>query len=506
MHPGVQLDPGQRLSAAARYPTDVPTDSFLSRFLGWFRADAAPAQALALPAPTERRWLMDGSRGDSVYNPLTHLGTAVDKGSVGRPNPWVIPLSGPELTVLYEHNGIARRIVDIVPIRACRRGWTLPDMDGENQRLRVWAQVQEAMQMARLGGGAVLLLVTEDDVPAVLRGSPAYLRTPLDPARVGRVIALQTFDFIEATPGPRWDDDPRSANFRGPAEWTLTSGTFRATVHASRTIWFRGARRQPGRIRYGSATGMPDDSCLQAIWDEIRRLTETLQGGAVMAQELRESILKMGNLGSAMVGDEASTVETQLALMNRTRSLLNMVLIGANDDFQSRSNPPTGFKELSSGAWEALAAVTGIPQVILMGSTPGGLNTDGESSWEGFRQLVSGFQESNRAELEQLYTVLYAAQDGPTGGRVPDPEDRPLEFASLDEPNATATAEIRKLQAERDVLYLDRNVIAPEDVQRARFGPNGWTDEIVATADPDEDEIARQVAERAGRPGLAVVE
>src|SRR5688572_20379937 len=97
-----------------------------------------------------------GHRTDSVANPLTGLGGWNDKGAAGRPNPWLLPLSDDELRTLYASNGVARRIVDIVPSRATRRGWTAPDIDAtEHKRLRAWARTREAMQMARLHGGAV---------------------------------------------------------------------------------------------------------------------------------------------------------------------------------------------------------------------------------------------------------------------------------------------------------------------------------------------------------------
>ena len=443
-------------------------------------------------------------RADSVFNHLTGFGGYGDKGGVGRPSPYVIPLTDPELRNLYSFNGISRRIVDLLPSRATRRGWTAPDLDAENRRLQIWSRVGEAMTWARLYGGAGLLLVTQDDLPPAFRRKPdQWLAEPLDLKRVGKLLAIQVLDVYDATP-MEWETDLRSPRYRLPRLWSVSVDGFSGWVHGSRIVHFRGARRAPSeRTSSWRSNRMPDDSALQVVWDEIRRLTETMQGGAVLAAEIRESVLKVADLGSRQTGDEGAALAERLSLMSRSKSLLGMTIIGEGDDYQNRGNPPTGWSELSDGAKSMLSAVTGIPEVILYGSTPGGLNTDGDSAWEGFRQQVSDYQETNRQELEQLCTVMYASQDGPTRGRIPAEWD--LVFHPLDEPGEKQKAEVRKAVAEIDAIYLAQGVYSPEEVARARFGPEGWAFDMpeVVPPDPDEEEaieMARQLALTTAEP------
>lgn len=430
---------------------------------------AAFLQPPAPPALTVRQ------RTDGVYNYLTGLGGEYDKGQVSRPNPFHLPLSPSELENLYQYGGIARRIVDIVPQRACRRGWSVPDIGTEDSRLETWARVEEAMTWSRLYGAALALPVTIDDVPARYR-SRGWLEQPLDLERVGAVSALHVFDGASITVA-EWEDDITSPFFGRPRFWLITIDGFRAKIHASRLIHFRGHRRPPS-LRRSGRNWLPDDSVLQAVWDELRRLSETLQGGAILASEIRESVLKIADYESRAMGDEADALHDRIGLIARAKSLLGMILLGPGDSYENRSNPPTGFDQLSAAGWEALAAVTGIPQVILMGSTPGGLNTDGESSWEGFRQLVSTYQESNRAELERLYRILYSAQDGPTGGVIP--EDWAIEFAALDEPRESVIADTRAKVATIDAAMIAAGVYTADDVRRSRYSSKGWSIDLVS--------------------------
>lgn len=418
---------------------------------------------------------------DSVENPMTGLGGPYDKGAVARPSQWTVDLDPSELRTLFRQTGIAHRLVTIRPERAVRRGWAVPDMEQWDEDNDVWARVGASMTWAGLYGGCGAMMVTEDDVPAGFKGRPEeWLRQPLDLQRVGKFCALQPFDANEATIA-RYDYDVRSMGYRGPAEWQISAPGFRSRVHASRVIWFRGVERPPSDLAGGwntwsSRTLMPDDSYLQHVWNQIMRLEQTLQGGATMAQELRESVLTIGKLPQLATSDQSTLTMAKIRLIALAKSLIGMIVLNDGDKYENRSNPPTGFQELSAGAWEALAAVTGIPQVILMGSTPGGLNTDGESSWEGFRQLISSYQDRHLPQLRKLYTVAYASQDGPTRGRIPDRWS--VKFHPLDEPNEAAMAETRGEVATADEAMIRSGVLTAEDVRRKRFGENGWTFEM----------------------------
>lgn len=450
------------------------------------RRDAAPV------APTTT------TRLDSLVNEITGLGGWADKGAASRPNPFVMPLTGTEAELLYANNGTARRLIDILPQRACRRGWSVPEIDEtEERRLRTWSRVEQAAIWARLYGGAGLLIVTEEDLRRSERREMPRdrLAKPLDPTRLVQIVTTHALDGVELQP-VKWENDPRSPRWRLPSAYNVSVDDFNAEVHWSRILHFRGSRRPPSQYRRNI---WPDATVLQVFWDELRRLTDTLAGGAVLASELRESVLKLGDLAAGASGDEGAEIDSRLSLMSRGKGILGVTVIGPEDTYENRANPPTGFDQLVSAAWEAVAAVTGIPQIILMGSSPGGLNTDGASAWEGFRQLVSSWQESDlREELERYYGLVYAQRDGPTKGVEPD--DWCLEFASLDEPDASTVAETRKIVAETDAIYIAAGVYSAADVAAGRFGASGYSFDL-EEVDPNGVELPEPAAPTAAQPG-----
>lgn len=456
-------------------------DRLLDAFAAREEARAAADKAIAagVAAAVANREI----RADSMYNDLTGLGSSSDKGEASRPNPYIVPLTPAEMTILYENNATARRVIDIIPERGTRRGWLVTGIDAKAERdLATAEKFFLAASYARAYGGGALLPITAEDTGR-RRGRPRSklsLFEPLDLARIGQITAVHVLDGLECWPS-RWDNDLTSPTWRQPTHYQINVSGAVAEVHASRMIVFHGVPRAPHRWRLGLWPAVP---VTQLYWDELRRLGDTLQGGAILAAELREGVLKLGSLGAGLTGLAASDIESRLAALQRGRGLLGLSVIGPDDVFESRSNPPTGFDTLVSAAWEAVAAATGIPQIILMGSSPGGLNTDGASAWEGFRQLVSGWQERDlRPKLERFYEMVYASQDGPTGGEIP--ADWELRFHTLDEPDQSTTSETRLNTAKMDEVYIAAGVYSAADVARSRFGPTGYSFDLDEEIDPD---------------------
>lgn len=425
-----------------------------------------------------RRW------DASILNEQTGLGGNYDKGAVARPNRNPPLLDEDELAGLFVSNGPARRIVRLLPSRATRRGWTVPEMEKEERRLRIYEKFRDGFTWAQLWGGSGVLMVTEDDLPPSFRRRPQdWLREPLDMRRVGRVTAMHALDIYQAAPFA-YETSLLSPDYGGPSLWSINTEQFSGVVHASRVIWLRG-ERQPSSWRMRSGSRMPDMSVLQALWDEIRRLCETMAGGAVLAQELRTKVFKIKDFAKKKTGDEKDAFTRRLTSTVRSQGVLGATFMDTEDQYESSANPPTGFEALSDGAMRMLCLCLGWPQTMLSGEPPGGLSTDDESGKERERAVVSAYQEDNREPIERAYEVLYAQQDGPTGSE--EPEDWRLEFLSLDEPTEKEKAEVRQTVAQTDMIYVQMGAYSPRDVAISRFGEDGWNLEMQPVDPPDEN-------------------
>jgi len=297
---------------------------------------------------------------------------------------------------------------------------------------------------------------------------------------VRQLDAVHVFDEDDATP-VEWDRDIHSRTYRQPLVWQVYGAGRSFRIHASRCHWVRGRRRSIRRMQEMHGSSWPDLSELQHVYDELQRLTSVSQAGAHVAQELRTSVLRVGGLERMEAGAAAEALTARAMVIARMKSLLGVLMLGDGDEFASHANPPTGFRDLSTEAKALLAAVTGIPEVVLYGTSPGGLSTDGASGWQQWDRKVVAYQSSHTPLLTWLWTLMLHAS-----GRSAevDAGEWSMQWRPLSEPSFSERVAAYKDTAAADAVYLDRGVLSVEAAQEARFGEGGW--ELDAEMTPEQ--------------------
>lgn len=423
---------------------------------------------LALPPPAHQE---EQPRQDSVINPLSGLGGSYDMGNAGVVDTGRVALTSEELNVLYTWNGYGRRIVSIFPAYAFRKGWKLDGVDADalkkvEDKLSLRTKAKEAAEKARLFGGAALILAT----------SSAEWETPLSPKE--RILALIPTDYPELMPLV-WNGDPRSPNYARPEVWTYTpivptatvsTGTYR--IHHSRIIYFDGETATKTRRSQNQGYG---ESCLQAAWDAVRNLTTIDQAAATQSQQTTVDVMKVSGFANKSVSDQAAAFEARMAAIAKGRSLLNMIVLADGEEYERRLAGSAGFKELAMRAAEALSAATRVPQTILYGQTPSGLNTDGESqrlAW--FAEVFDYQTDKLAAPLLELYQKVCRAN------RLAVPDS--LTFLPLEEISEKDQAAIDLTRTNTNVVLLNNGIVSREHVVQSIM-PKGFnhllpTDEV----------------------------
>lgn len=452
-----------------------------------FELDAAPSEMTVVEQP-KRRW-------DTAANPLSNLGNQTnDKGQVARPVERV-NLDATELTWAYRYIGVVRRGVNLKADDACRRGWRVRVKDeaddplaDEWRDLQVRTKVRDALRWARLYGGAIIVMIT-DDVPEL-----QDLATPLEDGAT--ILNLIVLDWWEAT-GSEWDRDPVSRNFGKPEFWSISptgSNLAGSMVHHSRVLYVPG-NAMPPHLR--EARGGYDESVIEAGWSEVRDYEQVRAGGAVIVQEMKQAVLRVHGLAEAMLADEGpAMIKAKMRAFDVSRGLLGTAVIDVRDEFSHHDQSVTGYAELHSAARVSLAAAWGYPQALLFGDAPSGLNTDGESGRSNYRDDVAGIQEDVLLPvLERLAEVCFASK-----GETMD--ERSIEFHPLTEPTDKEQAEVELLHAQADALRVNSQVLPPEHIARSRHKPTGYQSTLDPVDETDlmnfEEAAALQVMEGGG--------
>jgi len=443
--------------------------SWLDWFFSW-RSDGFDPQLPGPEAETPRMF-----RGDSFENMVSGLGTSRDlttQSTVSRRS----PQSCSALTALYRFDGYTKRFIDVVPDQATRKGWKVvskseegeePDqvlMSEEDKRLNINENVGDALRWARLYGGSVILIVNEDE----------DLSEPMDRDNPGEILNLAVFDRREIS-ALSWNDDLSSPNFREVESWQLSpsmsggSGFVGGEVHRSRVIYFPGSKLPPS-VRVENM-GF-DDSVVEAAYDQLRNKNVLDSQMARLSHDARTRVLKLRGLDTKGLSDARDALLKRAKLIAQTINLTGVLLLLEGETFESSVDNVAGWAQLDDKSRQALSAVTAIPQSILFGDSPSGLNTDGASGRNNFGDVIAAIQNHLlRRRLEELYTIL---MNGPEGSQAV----WALEFNPFFEVTEQETATLKKTYAETDQIYINTGVIGPDDVARSRFSDRGWEPEI----------------------------
>lgn len=376
------------------------------------------------------------------------------------------------LDTLYEESGIFQRLIDL-PVRdAFKQGWQLRADDEEEEwtadvvdaleTLCLDERVKEARQQARLHGGAAIVLVTDD---------PGDLSEPLDLGNVRSLKDLRVLSRWELTP-VSYVAEWLSPRFGEPETYSLNpqtqghSDVIGATIHASRVIHLNGAKvSRSRRIR-------------QNMWSTsvalrfLRSLMRWFGSADALGKALDEnsySVMGVKGLHSAASNEQTRGALIKRAqLVARTKRIGRVVMVDA--DGESWKTETAGMGGYADG-WDrmasALAGDAGLPLTLLLGQAPSGLSTDDYGGRAYYYDSVRDEQGLLTPVLDRIIEVCCAAQDGPTGGNVPDKWK--VKWEPLEAPTEGELSETRLRNAQADTLYLDRGVVTPAQIARERF-------------------------------------
>jgi uncharacterized protein len=263
--------------------------------------------------------------------------------------------------------------------------------------------------------------------------------------------SLERFKAIE----PVWcyptnynSNDPLDPHWYAPEHWIVMG----KEIHASRLPTFVG-REVPDLLKPSYAFG--GLSLSQMARPYVENWTRIRQSVAELVHSFTVSGVQT-NLGEslAMGGDQ---LFQRAELFNRCRDNKGLMLLDKDtEEFFNVSTPLGGLDLLQAQSQEHMAAVSGIPIVKLLGIQPAGLNASSEGEINTFYDWIASYQES--FFRQKLHSILGFIQLS-TFGDVD--EDITFRFEPLEALSEKEMAEVRKIEAETDQIYIDTGVLAP---------------------------------------------
>ena len=384
---------------------------------------------------------------DSLSNVVSGLGTSKDKGVWDRFT--FMPHIRAEIDAAYRGDWLARKIVNIPPFDMARewREWKaeqpqIESIENEEKRLGVIRKTVQGLTWSRLYGGAALILGFGDADPE----KPA-------PKTVGRMGLryLHVVNRFELAAGPI-QRDIMDEYYGEPSYWmTYSQSLGYVKIHPSRVIPFIGAERADKDIN----AEYWGDSTLEAIYDAVHNAALSNAGIASMIHEAKLDVVKIPRLSEQLTTQEyANKLTTRFALANQMKGLVNTLLLDSEEEWNQKQLTFANMPEVMREFLQVACGAGDIPATRLLGMSPGGMNSTGESDLRNYYDRIGADQKIWLGpSLKRLDDALIASALGNL------PQDIWYDWAPLWQQSEKERAETDKLKSETTANYQKTGLI-----------------------------------------------
>lgn len=308
----------------------------------------------------------------------------------------------PEIDACYRGTWLGRKIHDIPAKDMTRewRGWQADDdqieaIENEERRLQLQIKVRRVLVRSRLYGGAAIIMGLPGDADAeapksISKGALRYLH-------VVHRHELTLSDQVR---------DPADPLFGQPRMFRLSNtgdGSPGVDIHPSRVIAFLGAEVPDGSMVTGSEDWFWGDPLLQSVKDALA--SHDTATGAISAL-LNEAKIDVIHIPGFMDSLTSSEYETQLIgrfqMASLIKSITNALLLdggdgseGSGETWEQKQIKWEGLPDIQRTMFQLVSGAADIPATRLIGMSPAGLNSTGESDIRNYYDFLASLQSSD---------------------------------------------------------------------------------------------------------------
>jgi phage-related protein (TIGR01555 family) len=339
---------------------------------------------------------------DRLSNFVSGLGTAKDKKIA---NSFGFELLSPvELNAMHRSDWMSRKVVDIIPDDMTRewREWKAKEADVEliekaerAPQINIQAKVNEAMQLARLRGGAAIVLGLRDADPSEELVLESVGKDDLIYAHVLGRDDISFLDIIRDVTSPYYGE---------PSMYQVKSENgVQANVHPSRVIRFVGAPILDRTLQQNDCWG---DSILQIVYQAVQNAASSQEHIASLIPEAKTDVLYIPGL-SKIINNEATRKQLtdRFSYANTMKSMFNMLLLESSgqanvegEKWEQKTINFGQFPELMRQFLQVAAGAADIPLARFLQDAPSGLGSNGESALKNYYDKIGADQRNKLSQ------------------------------------------------------------------------------------------------------------
>jgi phage-related protein (TIGR01555 family) len=387
-----------------------------------------------------------------------------------------------ELESMFAEDGLAARIIKLLPDDMFREGWEyeFPDVDDLMaaeltddydevfEAIGAQTKLKLAFYWGRLFGGAAILIGVVDG---------QTMDKPLNPRKIKSFEKLKILDRTEIEfTRIQFQLDPGQPRYGLPVYYPVRFDTGRGSEEEKLVHYTRGLEIHGDTLpRKAAATLGADDrywgiSVLQRANDRLKTLGSSLGSIDQLLNEMSVGKYKIKDLAMLLSAPEGkATIQRRVELMDLTRSVFRSQYLDSEEEFSRDTVNFQGIPDILNMIFMLISADTGYPITRLFGVAPGGLGNKGESD---MRNYYDGVRSIQSTELKPI--LLYFLRIISEWKKIPEPY---IKFLPLETMNKKEQAELDKTNVDKDKIeadtyktYIDIGALEPYEVRFLKFG------------------------------------
>lgn len=356
-------------------------------------------------------------RTDKLVNELSNLGSEIDKSTRNRVKK-TRRLTYEEREELFETNGYASRIVQLPPNDCTRNGWKyqfesqpegdssglLDELKRKESAIDLKSKLRKADVWSRLYGGSIVVLNVDDGKPA---NQPIDDLSDIQDIVSAKVYSRKNVQIEKVKTSGEGRGDPLI--FQIDQHALSDRANEDEFIHRDRVLFFSGDGTPTDQQNEVDAWGV---DTLTRIWNQLSNFSMADNALGHSIHEANQGIWKLRGLAEKFEGpqDGKQRVIDRISSINMSQSMLNMMLMDLDrEDYEEINRNVEGMAELHERLARSLAAVSGIPVVMLMGESPGGLGTDDKAGARNWNKKISARQSDVYEDKLKRFANLYTS-------------------------------------------------------------------------------------------------
>ncbi|KAA0970822.1 DUF1073 domain-containing protein [Aureimonas fodinaquatilis] len=335
---------------------------------------------------------------DSLTNLITGMGTLKSKGQASVFT--FVPMTPAELEAAYRGSWMARKAVDVPAMDMCR-AWRLWQADKsqielieqEERRLGVQLATLKAKTMARLYGGAAILI----------SDGSVNLDQELRPERIKKGgLKFLTVVTNQGLSAGELETDPQSHWYGLPKFYRMQTTNGEVVIHPSRMVRHIGSPKPDGFV------SSVNDGWGDSILDAVNRALKDAEGSATnisdMTHEAKIDVVRVPGLMSLVSqADYESRFLKRTQLASMAKSMHNTLLLDKEEEWDSKQLSFATLPDVLDRFLQIASGAADIPATRFLGQSPAGQNSTGESDLINYYDRISSGQE---LELRPAMSIL----------------------------------------------------------------------------------------------------